>query len=104
MKLSQVDIGSTFGSPFGQTLGLGDLVSVLLSNAFVLAGIILLFIFVAGGLSMVIGAGQDSPEKASKGKQATTSAVIGFIIIFVSYWIIKIVEILTEIDILDSGL
>ena len=50
---------------------------------------------------MVMGAGRDNPEQAAKGKQAATAAVIGFIIIFASYWIIQLIQLLTGITILQ---
>jgi hypothetical protein len=103
MEEIAVNIGSEFGSPFGQTYGLADLVSVILSNAMVVAGIILLLLLIFGGISMIMGAGQDNPEAAAKGKQAATSAVIGFIIIFAAYWIIQIIETVTGLNILNFG-
>ncbi len=103
MNKLAVDIGSSFGSPFGQTKGIGNLVSVIISNALIIAGIILLFFFVFGGISMMMGAGQDNPEKTAKGKQAATSALLGFIIIFAAYWIIKIIESITGLNILNPG-
>ena len=100
----QVPIGERFGSPFGQTKGLADLVSVILSNALVIAGIILLFLLIFGGISMIAGAGRDNPEQAAKGKQAATAAVTGFIIIFAAYWIILIIEAATGLAILNPPL
>ncbi|MCK4588586.1 hypothetical protein KAT60_02095 [Candidatus Woesebacteria bacterium] len=102
-KIAQIDIGKEFGSPFGKDYGLADLVSIILSNALVVAGIILLFLLIFGGISMIMGAGQDNPEAAAKGKQAATSAVIGFIIIFAAYWIIQIIETVTGLNILEPG-
>ncbi len=103
MNKIAVDIGSKFGSPFGQEYGFADLVSIILSNTMVIAGIILLFLLIFGGISMIMGAGQDNPEAAAKGKQAATSAVIGFIIIFAAYWIIQIIETVTGLSILKPG-
>lgn len=103
-KLALVDIGKSFGSPFGQTKGLADLVSVILSNALVIAGIIFLFLLIFGGISMIAGAGRDNPEQAAKGKQAATAAVTGFIIIFAAYWIILIIEAATGLAILNPPL
>jgi hypothetical protein len=103
MEKIAVNIGSEFGSPFGQDYGFADLVSIILSNTMVIAGIILLFLLIFGGISMIMGAGQDNPEAAAKGKQAATSAVIGFIIIFAAYWIIQIIETVTGLNILNFG-
>lgn len=104
MEKIAVNIGEEFGSPFGREYGLADLVSIILSNALVVAGIILLFLLIFGGISMIVGAGQDNPEQAAKGRQAATSAVIGFIIIFAAYWIIQIIETITGLQILKPGI
>ena len=105
MEKIAIDIGDQFFGPESHKLkeltGIGDLVTVILSNALVIAGIILLFLLVFGGISMVLGAGRDNPEQAAKGKQAATAAVIGFIIIFASYWIIQLIQLLTGITILQ---
>lgn len=89
-----LDIGSTFGSPFGQSKTLGDLVSLVLRSSFVIAGVLILFFLVMGGIQIIAGAGKDSPETAAKGKQAVTAAVIGFVIVFVAYWIVRIIELI----------
>ena len=96
-----VDIGRAFDSPFGQTKGLGSLVSTIISGAFTLSGIIFLVLFVVGGIGIIAGAGNDNPERAAKGKQAITSALIGFIIVFAAYWIIQIIETITGLKILN---
>ena len=102
--LAQVPIGPRFGSPFGQSLGFGDLVSIILSNALVIAGIIFFFLILFGGISIIAGAGQDDPGRTARGKQTVTAAVIGFIIIFAAYWIIKIIEFATGLNILNPPL
>jgi len=93
--LAQIDIGKEFNSPFGQTVGIGNLVSIVITSSFVISGIILLFFFVIGGISLISGAGNDNPESVEKGKKAVTSALIGFIIIFVAYWLIRIIEVIS---------
>ncbi|GMR03393.1 MAG: hypothetical protein BMS9Abin21_232 [Thermodesulfovibrionia bacterium] len=90
-----VDIGEEFGSPIGRTINIGDLVSNFLQAAIVVAGLIMIFLFVFGGISMIAGAGQNNPESVAKGKKALTAALIGFIIIFTSIWIVRIIEIIT---------
>ncbi|KKU12179.1 MAG: hypothetical protein UX19_C0005G0011 [Candidatus Woesebacteria bacterium GW2011_GWA1_45_8] len=103
-RLALVNIGDVFNSPIGNTLGVGGLVSIVLSNALGIAGLIMLFFLVFGGISMIASAGQDNPERAAKGRQAVTAALIGFIIIFAAYWIVQIIEALTGVPILNSGL
>jgi len=79
---------------------IGEIISILLQNIYVLAGILLFVLLIVSGFIFIIGAGQDNPEQAKKGKQALTAALIGFVIIFCSYWIIKIIEIITGLNIL----
>lgn len=99
-KISQVQIGPAFGSPIGQTVGIADLISVFLSNAVVIAAVIFTLLLIFGGISMIMGAGESDPQKTAQGKKAATAAVAGFVIIFVSYWIIKIIEIIAGFSIL----
>ncbi len=83
--------------------GIGGIISTLLQNIYVLAGIILFILLIVGGLGFIIGAGGDNPEQAKRGKQAITAALIGFAIIFCSYWIIKIIEIVTGLSIFNPN-
>jgi hypothetical protein len=104
-NLAQVSIGDYFDTPIGSSgpggVGIADLVSIILSNAIVIAGIIMLFLMIFGGISVIASAGQDDPQKAAQGKKAVTAAVIGFIIIFISYWIVQIIETITGVQILN---
>lgn len=104
MEKIAVGIGDTFNSPFGTAFGLADLVSVILSNAILIAGVIFFFLILFGGISVIVGAGQDDPERAAKGKKTVTAAVIGFIIIFAAYWIIQLIEAMTGLNIISPGL
>lgn len=95
MKELALDIGEKFGSPFGETKNIGNLISVILNSSFAIAGIIILFLFIFAGYSLIAGAGSNDPQSIEKGKKAITSAIIGFIIILAAYWIIRIIEIIT---------
>lgn len=101
-KIAQVDIGNEFNSPIGVNISLADLVSIILSNAVAFAAVILFILMVVGGASYVIGAGQNDPQKMGQGQKALTAAVIGFIIIFATYWIIQLVEMMTGLNILGT--
>lgn len=92
MKLAGVNIGSVFQSPFGKSLGLADLVSIILSNVVALAAITMFLLMLAGGIMVIAGAGSGDKENVGRGKKAITSALMGFLIIFCAYWIIVIVE------------
>ena len=83
---------------------IATLVNLIVKNALTIAGIILLFLLIFGGFSFIIGSGQSDPKKAAQGKQAITSALIGFAIVFVAYFIIQIIEIITGLNILNPSL
>lgn len=79
----------------------GSLVSILLPNIYILAGVLLFFLLIAGGIGIITGAGGGDPQRTGQGRKAVTAALIGFLIIFASYWIIQIIEIVTGVDILS---
>lgn len=96
-----MNIGTTlFGgaSKFQNLNSISGLVSLFLSGAFVLSGLILLFFFILGGIGMISSAGQSDPQKAEQAKKTITSAVIGFVIVFTSYWIVKLIGSLLGIE------
>ena len=104
--LAQVDIGQETkinptqgisGSSQFQTIG--GLISAILPNLYVAAGLILLFFLIFGGVMVILGAGKGESQQAEQGKKIVTRTIIGFLIIFLSYWIIQIVEIVTGIPI-----
>lgn len=104
MNKLAIDIGETFFGSSGNVLstpeGVGTLTTNIVRALFSLAGIILIVILIAGGIGIIAGAGNNNPEQAAKGKQAATSAVIGFVIVFASYWIVQLIEILTGLKLL----
>lgn len=80
----------------------GELINNVLPNVYIMAGLIIFFMIIAGGFIMIANAGNS--DKQQDGKKIITTAIIGFIVIFASYWIIQIIQIVTGIPILDSGL
>ena len=83
---------------------LSTIVSLILNNALTIAGILLLILLIFGGLTFIIGAGGNDPKKAQQGQKAITNALLGFAIVFLAYFIIQIIEVLTGLDILKSNL
>jgi hypothetical protein len=79
-----------------------QLISFILPNVFILAGIILFIYLVAGGFILVTSGGNVS--NAQQGQQIILNAIIGFVIILMSYWIIQIIEIITGVNLLDPTL
>lgn len=80
----------------------GGLISVILPNLFIIAGIIMFFLVVLGGFTIISSAG--NPEQTQKGQQTLVGAIIGFVVIIISYWIVQIIETVTGIRLLNSGI
>ncbi len=97
---AQVPIGQKFGAPLWEITQVGSLVSTVVSNAYILAGILFLVLFIWGGLNVIGSAGSSDPQQAAKGWKIITAAGVGFLIIFASYWIIKIIGVVTGLRIL----
>lgn len=91
MNIGNTFFGNSSTSVFKNITGVSSLVSLFLNIAFVLAGLILLFFIILGGIGLMGSAGQDDPQKAAQSQKTITSAVIGFVIVFASYWIVKLV-------------
>ena len=79
-------------------LKIGDVFSGLLEYIIPLAGIVLLVMLIVGGLGLMTAAG--NPDKIKAGYGRITSALIGFLIIFISYFIVQLVEVMLGVGIL----
>lgn len=90
-KLALVDIKTEFGGPVKDLTDVGTLVSTIVTFAYVAAGVVFLILLIMGGLSMIQAAGTDDRQKATKGRQGLTTALIGFLIIISSYFIIQVI-------------
>ena len=93
-----------FFEPANTFESFGSLVSVFLANAYILAGLIAFFFLVFGGMSFILGAGGGDPKKMESGKKTLTAAILGLVVIVFSYWIVQIIEFLTGVKLLNSGL
>ncbi len=71
---------------------IGDIISPALNYIFAFASIILFFLIIGGGLTLLMSAGDQ--EKVKKGQGMITSGLTGFIIIFISYWLIQAIQII----------
>jgi hypothetical protein len=88
-------VASVFSTP-------ADLINkILLPNMFVFAGFIMFALLLGGGLTIVMSGGD--PKGSEKGMQTIKTAITGFLIIFAAYWIMQIIEIVTGVKVLKSG-
>jgi hypothetical protein len=86
-------VESKFDSP-------ATLISLIVNNIYGIATVILFFFILSGGLSILLNPG--NADKAKQGAKTISTAIIGFVILFSSYWIIRIIEAITDIQILGK--
>ncbi len=74
---------------------LASLINNSLTYLFAIAGILLLLYLIWGGFDYLTSMGD--PKKTEGANKKLTSAIIGIIIIFISYWIVQLAEYLLQI-------
>lgn len=79
---------------------IGKLVTVVVKNIFVLAGVIAFILLIIGGFGMIVAAGSGDTKKLEQGQKAITAAVIGLLVIVGSFWIVQIIHILTGVTLI----
>jgi hypothetical protein len=90
-------LNDTIGLKTGNSLG--SIANSFLPTILQLAGVILFGMLVMGGFTMLAGAADK--ESQDKGKKMITSSLTGFVIIFLSYWIAQILQVIFKINILS---
>lgn len=78
---------STFGLYGGENFTLGTFVSRAMDIIFIFAGVGLLLMLLSGGFTFLTSAGDT--KKLEQGKQTLTNALLGFIIVFASFWLVQ---------------
>ncbi|HEX7018227.1 MAG TPA: hypothetical protein VF209_04955 [Patescibacteria group bacterium] len=68
----------------------GGVMSRFLVFAFPAAGLILFVMIFWGGFEMLSGAA--SKKSMDAGKQRITAAVVGFLLLFISFWLVRLLE------------
>ena len=79
-------------------VSLAGLINRSLKFIFPLAGLLLFLMLVWGGFEMLTGVA--SKKNMDAGKQRVTAALIGFLLLFVAYWVAQMVEYVTGVVIL----
>jgi hypothetical protein len=72
----------------GESGKIGNIITNLLPYLFTVAGVILLLYLIYGGFQLMLSRGDPKGMQAAQGK--ITSAIIGFIIIFIAYWLVQL--------------
>lgn len=69
-------------------LSLGDLITAAIPYLFTIAGLLLLLYLIYGGFQLMVSRGDPKGTEAAKSK--ITNALVGFVVIFMAYWIVRI--------------
>lgn len=100
-QIYAVDIASVF-APAKTFDNFGAIVSVVVKNAFVLAGVISFILLIIGGLGVIMGAGSGDTKQMEQAKKSVTGAVIGLIIVVTSVFIVQLIATLTGSTVLQQ--
>lgn len=79
-----------------------DLINNIIPNVYIAGGIVIFFMVLVGGFMIISNAGNQ--DKVKDGGKIITSAIMGLLVLFAAYWIIQIIQVLTGIKILNSGI
>jgi len=107
MIVLAVDLKNTFfnTSPNAAKIGVnpGTLISILLPNVVIVAGLIFFVMIIFSGISLVLGAGkQRDAQSAAKARNALTYSIVGFLIVVAGYFILQIVGAMLGINFTQS--
>ncbi|MCS7092567.1 MAG: hypothetical protein NZM26_04415 [Patescibacteria group bacterium] len=98
--LGRALFGGTTRHPTEEVTGLGTMVSIFVSNAIILAGIIFFFMIIYAGIQILTAAGQKNAQGMENAKKTLTTSFIGFSLVLGSFFIVRIIEQITALDIL----
>lgn len=84
---------------FKEAVDVGPFMSQLLQYALVLGGLILLVMLITAGFTILTSAGD--PKKVDAGKSRLTHAAVGFLILFATYWLAQILQVVFNLPILS---
>lgn len=81
----------------GAATNVGSIISLILPYLFIIAGLLLLFYLLLGGFHMMTAGSDEKGLVEAKGK--ITNALIGFLLLFVSYWLVQILGVILGMQI-----
>ncbi len=84
-------------------IGPAQIISLLLPNVMILAGVIFFLLIIGGGFSLISSAGKESSaQDKAKAQAAITYGVIGFLLVVSAYFILQIVGTVTGLDFITT--
>ena len=82
------------------SLTIGKIISELFPYIFWISGILILIYLIMGGFQLMFAAGDPKKVQGAWGK--ITNAIIGFVIIFIAYWLTQLIGKIFNINIINT--
>lgn len=97
-QLAQIPIGSAWplSCERGGFCTLSGMVSALLPKILLIGGVIFFILVVIAGVGLIATAGSGDAQGMESRKNFLTYAIIGFIIMFGAYWLLQIINFITN--------
>ena len=75
---------------------IGDVVNRAMTYIFLFAGVGLLVMLLMGGFELLTSSGD--PKKMQAGTQKLTWGLVGFIIVFIAYWMTQVAQVIFKVN------
>ncbi len=96
IDFGQIQASAFPNATYGTSVTIGQIISDILPIIFTITGILLLIYLLMGGFQLMFAAGDPKKVQGAWGK--ITNAIIGFVIIFVAYWVTQLIGTVFNID------
>ncbi len=98
--LEEIQHGAFPKAKIATNTSIGKIISDILPYVFTITGILLLLYLILGGLQLMLAAGEPKKVEGARGK--ITNALIGFVIVFLAYWITQLIGKIFDIQIINN--
>ncbi len=95
IDFNQIQQNANVGFKFTNS-SVGQIIKDTIPYIFSAAGIAVLIYLIVAGLQLMTSAGDPKAVESAKGK--VTGALIGFVVIFASYWIVQLLSAFLGVD------
>jgi len=96
MYLAQLDISDRAVNPAARFTNLADIINIAMPLLFAGAGLIFFVTLLIGAITIMTAGGNS--EKFQTGKKRITFSIGGLIMVILSYFIVKLIEIIFDVD------
>jgi len=100
IDFEQIQKGAFPAPKYTTNVNVGQIISDLFPIIFTVTGILLLIYLLLGGFQLMFAAGDPKKVQGAWGK--ITNAIIGFVIIFIAYWLTQLIGKIFNIEIINS--